>query len=147
MSASGRAAGRIEVVARRIKVVDGRFQYRMIATSLLIIVLGLLLFAGITALYYFVARAEGKAPNPQILLVILPPLLLNDLAIMIMVIVVGLYTSHRIAGPVYRIADDIDRALSGERGVRVSLRRQDALADFAEKVNQLIERFDDARAG
>ena len=140
MSVSGRAA-------RRIKVVDGRFQYRMIAISLTIIVLGLLLFAGVTALYYVLARAGGKAPNPEILLVILPPLLLNDLAIMIMVIVIGLFTSHRIAGPVYRIAVDIDRALSGERGVRVSLRRQDALADFAEKVNQLLERFDDARAG
>jgi methyl-accepting chemotaxis protein len=140
MSAMGRTA-------RRIKVVDGRFQYRMIAISLTVIVLGLLLFAGVTALYYALARAEGKAPNPEILLVILPPLLLNDLAIMIMVIVIGLYTSHRIAGPVYRIAVDIDRVLSGERGVRVSLRRQDALADFAEKVNQLIERFDDARAG
>jgi methyl-accepting chemotaxis protein len=139
MSESGRAA-------RRIKVVDGRFQYRMIAISLTIIVLGLLLFAGITALYYALAQAGGKGPNPEVLLVILPPLLLNDLAIMILVIVIGVYTSHRIAGPIYRIAMDIDRALAGERGVRVSLRRQDSLADFAEKVNQLIERFDDARA-
>ena len=135
-----------EKTARRIKVVDGRFQYRMIAISLTIIVLGLLLFAGITALYYVLARAEGKGPNPQVLLVILPPLLLNDLAIMILVIVIGVYTSHRIAGPVYRIASDIDRALSGERGVHVSLRRRDSLAEFAEKVNQLLERFDDARA-
>lgn len=134
------------MAARRIKVVDGRFQYRMIAISLTIIVLGLLLFAGITALYYVLARAGGKGPNPEILLVILPPLLLNDLAIMILVIVIGVYTSHRIAGPVYRIAMDIDRALSGERGVRISLRRQDSLAEFAEKVNQLLERFDNARS-
>jgi methyl-accepting chemotaxis protein len=139
MSVSGKAT-------RRIKVVDGRFQYRMIAISLTIIVLGLLLFAGITALYYVLARAGGKVPNPEILLVILPPLLLNDLAIMILVIVIGVYTTQRIAGPVYRIAMDIDRALSGERGVRISLRRQDSLAEFAEKVNQLIERFDDARS-
>ena len=145
MNAKGEGArGR---AARRIKVVDGRFQYRMIAVSLSSIVLGLLVFAGITALYYAFARAEGKGPNPEVLLVILPPLLLNDLAIMILVIVIGVYTTHRIAGPVYRIAVDIDRALSGERGVRVSLRRHDSLGDFAEKVNQLIERFDDARSG
>jgi methyl-accepting chemotaxis protein len=140
MSTSGK-------LARRIKVVDGRFQYRMIAVSLSMILLGLLLFAGVTALYYALSRAEGKAPDPQILLVILPPLLLNDLAIMVVAIVVGIFMSHRIAGPVYRIAEDIDRVLSGERGVRVRLRRKDALEDLADKVNQLLEHIDGERAG
>ena len=62
------------------------------------IVLGLLLFVGITALYYAFARAEGKAPEPRLLLVILPPLLLNDLAIMVLVIVIGVFMSHRMPG-------------------------------------------------
>ncbi len=132
---------------RRIKVVDGRFQYRMIAISLSMILLGLFLFLGLTALYYAIARAAGSAPDPRILLVILPPLLMNDLAIMVVVILIGLIMSHRIAGPIYRIAEDIDRVLSGEPGVRVSLRRKDALEDLAEKVNQLIEHVDGARAG
>jgi methyl-accepting chemotaxis protein len=133
--------------ARRVKVVDGKFQYRLIALSLSMVLLGLLLFAGLTALYYAFARLEGKPPDPNILLVILPPLLLNDLAIMLVVIVIGLITSHRIAGPVYRIAADIDRALAGERGVRVKLRNNDSLADLAEKVNQLLEHVDHTRKG
>jgi len=140
MSTSGK-------LSRRIKVVDGRFQYRMIAISLSMILFGLLLFAGLTVLYYALAQAAGRPPDPQILLVILPPLLLNDLAIMVVAIVIGLVMSHRIAGPVYRIAEDIDRVLSGERGVRVKLRRKDALEELAEKVNQLIEHVDDQRAG
>jgi methyl-accepting chemotaxis protein len=134
-------------IARKVKVVDGKFQYRMVAISLSVVLLGLLVFAGVTALFYGIASAAGKAPSPEILLLILPPLLLNDLAIMVVAIVVGIATSHRIAGPVYRIAADIDRALAGERGVRVSLRRKDALSDLAEKVNALIERIDGARAG
>jgi nitrogen fixation/metabolism regulation signal transduction histidine kinase len=101
----------------------------------------------VTALYYAIARVEGKAPDPRVLLVILPPLLLNDLAIMVVVIVLGIVMSHRIAGPVFRIAADIDRVLSGERGVRVSLRRRDAFEELAEKVNELFEHIDDARAG
>jgi methyl-accepting chemotaxis protein len=140
MSTSGK-------LARRIKVVDGRFQYRMIAVSLSMILLGLLLFAGLTVLYYAIARTAGTAPDPQFLLVILPPLLLNDLAIMVVAIVIGIFMSHRIAGPVYRIAEDIDRVLSGERGVRVRLRRRDALEELADKVNQLLEHIDDERAG
>jgi len=133
-------------IARKVKVVDGKFQYRMVAISLSVVLLGLLVFAGVTALFYGIASAAGKAPSPEILLLILPPLLLNDLAIMAVAIVVGIATSHRIAGPVYRIAADIDRALAGERGVRVSLRSKDALSDLAEKVNALIERVDGARA-
>ena len=62
---------------------------------------------------------RGRRRIPQVLLVILPPLLLNDLAIMVVAIVIGIVMSHRIAGPIYRIAEDIDRVLSGERGVRV----------------------------
>ena len=133
-------------IARKVKVVDGKFQYRMVAISLSVVLLGLLVFAGVTTLFYGIASAAGKAPSPEILLLILPPLLLNDLAIMAVAIVVGIATSHRIAGPVYRIAADIDRALAGERGVRVSLRSKDALSDLAEKVNALIERVDGARA-
>ncbi len=133
-------------IARKVKVVDGKFQYRVVAISLSVVLLGLLVFAGVTALFYGIAGAMGKAPSPEILLLILPPLLLNDLAIMVVAIVVGIVASHRIAGPVYRIASDIERALAGERGVRVSLRRKDALSDLAEKVNALIERIDGARA-
>lgn len=131
--------------ARRIKVIDGRFQYRTIAVSLTVILTGLLVFAAGTTLYYLLARSSGGSPRPELLLVILPPLLLNDLAIMIVAIVVGVFATHRIAGPVYRIEIDIDRVLSGERGVRVRVRRRDAFPDLAERVNQLIERIDDAR--
>jgi methyl-accepting chemotaxis protein len=132
---------------RRIKVVDGRFQYRMIALSLLMVLLGLLVFAGLSALYFGLARVEGHAVDPRLLMVILPPLLLNDLAIMVIVIVIGLVMSHRIAGPVYRIAADIDRVLAGGRDIRVSLRKNDALADLAEKVNELFEHIDGTRKG
>jgi methyl-accepting chemotaxis protein len=132
---------------RRIKVVDGRFQYRMIALSLLMVLLGLLVFAGLSALYFGLARVEGHAVDPRLLMVILPPLLLNDLAIMVIVIVIGLVMSHRIAGPVYRIAADIDRVLAGGRDVRVNLRKNDALADLAEKVNELFEHIDGTRKG
>ena len=137
---------RSETVARRVRVVDGRFQYRAIAVSLSVVLVGLLVFAGVTGLYHGIASAAGKAPSPRMLLVILPPLLLNDLAIMVVAIIVGIVTSHRIAGPVYRIAADIDRALGGERGVRVNLRPKDDLAELADRVNALLERFDDVQA-
>ncbi len=132
---------------RRIKVIDGRFQYGTIAFSLAIVLAGLLVFAAGTALYYLLAHAAGGAARAELLLVILPPLLLNDLAIMLLFIVVGILATHRIAGPVYRIEVDIERVLAGEKGVRVRTRKRDAFPDLAERVNELIERIDDSRKG
>jgi hypothetical protein len=138
----------VEKVKRRIKVVDGRLQYRMIAVSLSLVLAGLLVFAVLTGVYYLaVHRAADGGSRPELLLSILPPLLLNDLAIMALVIIVGIFTTHRIAGPIYRLESDIERTLSGERGVHVRLRKGDAFPDLAEKVNQLIERIDDTRKG
>jgi methyl-accepting chemotaxis protein len=135
-----------ERMARRTKVIDGRLQYRMIAIALMIIVAGVLLFAVVTLLYFLLARA-GRGLTPDLLLVILPPLLLNDLAIMVVAIVAGLFLTNRIAGPVYRIERDVARALSGEKGVRVRLRRHDAFYELAEKVNAALERMDNAPEG
>jgi methyl-accepting chemotaxis protein len=75
---------------------------------------------------------------------ILPLLLINNLAIMAFVIVVGIFASQRIAGPIYRMEMDMDRVLSGEKGVRVKLRKKDNFPALAAKVNELIERGEKA---
>jgi methyl-accepting chemotaxis protein len=133
--------------ARHRRVIDRKLQFRMIAVSLTIVVGGLLLFAAIAVLVTILAGGASAAPLPERLLVILPPLLINDIAIMVLIVVVGIFTSHRIAGPVHRMTEDISRTLSGERGVRVRLRRRDAFPELAEKVNVLLERIDETRKG
>jgi methyl-accepting chemotaxis protein len=94
-----------------------------------------------TPVRYTVTR---DVPGVSRLDLILPPLLINDLVIMVFVVVVGIVTSLRVAGPVFRVQNDIDRALSGESGVRVRVRRTDSFPELADKVNQLIERLEDA---
>lgn len=76
---------------------------------------------------------------------VLPAILVNNLVIMIIVSVIGIYYSHRIAGPVYRINEDIKRALQGESEVRVKLRTKDGLQELANMVNLLIEQLEDQR--
>jgi len=132
---------------RRIKVVDGRFQYRAIAVYLTVILCGLVVTAVIVAAIYLARRAAGGSPRPEALLEVLQPLLINDLVIMVIMIVVGIFTTHRVAGPVYHIESEIERVLAGEKGVRVHLRSHDSFPELAQKVNQLIERIDDSRKG
>ncbi len=83
-------------------------------------------------------------PGVNRLEIILPPLLINNIAIMAIVIIVGIFATHRIAGPIFRVERDIDRVLSGEKGVRVKTRKGDSFPYLAEKVNALIEKSEKA---
>lgn len=77
--------------------------------------------------------------------IVLPPLLINNLLIMLMIIIVGIFYSHRIAGPMYRIETDIKRVLDGEKGVTIHLRKKDKLKSLAELVNQLIKKVEKSK--
>jgi hypothetical protein len=74
--------------------------------------------------------------------IVVPPILLNNLIIMLIISILGIFYSHRIAGPVYRIDKDIEKALAGEKGIKIRLRKGDKLQELAEKVNKLIEAYD-----
>ena len=128
---------------RRIKVIDNVFQYRTIAVLLVIVVCGVAAFTLCALIISALAQARGYPHQGLRLLAVFPSILVNDLVIMLMLIVAGVFLTHRIAGPVFRIQSDIDRVLAGERNVRVRFRRHDAFPELAEKVNKLIERIDD----
>ncbi|MCX7038726.1 MAG: hypothetical protein NT005_06305 [Spirochaetes bacterium] len=136
---------------RRKKLINRRFQYRSIATWLTVVLAGFLVCAAGFALSYWItfARGDDLAGEAMVrrLEILLPGLLANDLLIMLIVIVTGIFTTHRVAGPIYRMESDIDRVLTGETHARVRLRRGDAFPELAEKVNELIERLDDSRKG
>ena len=127
---------------RRIKVIDNVFQYRIIAILLVIVVCGVAIFTAGVLLVSALARAQGYAQPGQGLLSIFPPILVNDIVIMLLLIIVGIFLTHRMAGPIFRVQADIDKVLSGEKNVRVKFRRHDAFPELAEKVNKLIERID-----
>ena len=72
---------------------------------------------------------------------ILPSLLLSG-AVVIMVIgfaaiVVTLFTSHKIAGPLYRIEKDIEELASGNLNVRFNLRGGDEIKALAARLDDL----------
>ena len=136
---------------RRKKLINRQFQLRSIAIWLTVVLAGFLMCAAGLALSYWISWAGGDAPATASVVrrfeILLPPLLANDLLIMLIAIVAGIFTTHRVAGPIYRMESDIDRVLSGETHARVRLRRGDAFPELAEKVNELIERLDDSRKG
>ncbi len=51
----------------------------------------------------------------------------------------GLHISHRFAGPIERIEEDLDEVLAGHWERRVRLRQKDDLTGVADRINALID--------
>ncbi|MCD6120515.1 MAG: hypothetical protein J7K04_01600 [Spirochaetales bacterium] len=81
-------------------------------------------------------------PGVNRLELIIPPLLINDIVIMVLISIFGIYYTNRIAGPAYRMEMDIARVLNGEKGVSVALRKHDHFYSLAEQVNKLIKELE-----
>jgi len=76
---------------------------------------------------------------------VLPPIILNNLILMVLIVIIGIFYSHRIAGPLLRIEQDINRAINGEKVV-IKLRKKDKLKPLSEQINKLIQELEKARA-
>ena len=72
---------------------------------------------------------------------ILPSVLLSSLIVMVLIgfaaIVVTLFTSHKIAGPLYRIEKDLDELASGNLNVKFMLRGGDEIKKLAANLDNV----------
>lgn len=66
-------------------------------------------------------------------------ILLSLLLVTPLVVVIGIYASHRIAGPIYRIEKFLNDMASGELSERLTLRRNDELVSLADGINRVGE--------
>jgi len=78
-------------------------------------------------------------PRTSRFALILPPLIVNNLLLAVVLGALAVRYSHRFAGPIYRISTDIRRALAGEDDVRIKLRKNDELRELASRINALLE--------
>ena len=76
---------------------------------------------------------------------ILPAVLLSSVIVIFLIgvasIGVTLFTSHRIAGPLYRMEKDVEEVASGNLKKRFSLRKTDELKALAESLDRMTHTF------
>lgn len=53
----------------------------------------------------------------------------------------GYYISHRIAGPIYRVSQDLNRMLESNEFKEIRLRKGDCFPELAQVFNQLIQKI------
>jgi signal transduction histidine kinase len=68
-------------------------------------------------------------------------LFLCSIGIICLITALGIVVTHRIAGPIYRIEQDLKRLLQGEKIEPIHIRRGDEFQEFVNIINQVIERY------
>ena len=66
-------------------------------------------------------------------------ILLSMLLVAPLIVVIGIYASHKIAGPIYRIEKFLGSMADGDLSRPLTLRRNDELMSLANGINKLIE--------
>jgi methyl-accepting chemotaxis protein len=138
----GKAAQKV----KRVKyLISARFQLKYIGLAFL--------FMFITAaicsytVYYtgtmiFVEKLSQVYPQGRLVALLASinrSILLNVLLIMPLIALIGLYLSHRIAGPIYRVERYLSEMAEGKLTSRISFRKGDEFTSLADKINGLTD--------
>jgi hypothetical protein len=137
---------------RRQYVVNPGFQTRYVLGLLLIPVFMLLITGALTyqynnLLFQMVSISAGPEPASQGPLKeiseynrnALIRILLLTILTAVLLFLVGIYSSHKVVGPVVRFKKTIQALAEGEIPPKIVLRKGDFGRDLAEAINQLIE--------
>ena len=111
------------------------------------LVLILVVIAG--GLFYVLANRELSAEYYKahstlryVMQNLLPWLLLVNLAGILVVLFLAIFYTHRIAGPAYRIQQDLGKIGQGILTTRVKTRRKDQLKGLESEVNRVAQEFE-----
>jgi methyl-accepting chemotaxis protein len=132
---------------RRIRIVKMEFQRDFILKFCAIIIFSALV---ISAIVYILSMSSATTvfENSRLEIkrtadFILPLLILSSLVAIIaagaVTIIVTLFISHRIAGPLYRMEKDIADVTNGNLGLNIRVREKDELQNLAKSLDQMVK--------
>lgn len=135
---------------RKILYIKKDFQFKFILKFCAVVIIGSIIS---TLILYYTSQdtITSTFNNSRLALrttsqVILPAVLYTNLFTLIMVGVastfVTLYISHKIAGPLYRLEEDLKMVSSGDLTKNFRLRDKDQLSDLAGSLNAFIKSLD-----
>ena len=131
---------------RKIYYIKKEFQRNFIIKFCLLVILGAVVSGTVI---YMVSRGTSTTvfENSRIRIrstadFILPAVLIGTAATAVLVgfatFFITLYTSHKIAGPLYRIEKDLQKAIEGDLRVKFNLREGDQLQPLASSIESLV---------
>ena len=125
--------------------VKKEFQFNFILKFCTILLVGVLISSGLLFLFSqdtltstfshsrLVIKSTAEAMLPAIIITNLISLAL----IVVTTIIVTLYISHKIAGPIFRLEKEIQRIGQGDLSTVITLRDKDQMVDVVQRVNEM----------
>ena len=129
----------------RKKYIVDVLQYRMLLTSLLYVLAVVLVFTGVLFVPLMMTLNMEAVSSPaardaaRYFLFLHTRVWPPTLALIVLLVVHNIVFSHRIAGPLYRIRNELRRIGDGNLFVQVKLRKNDYLDKEAASVNEMVE--------
>lgn len=143
---------------RRQILISKKFQHGFILDHIKIIIFCIIFIGGISVLYYYfryqfgdsifksylLTMSKGETIKIRTIFKIVTPIITILLVVLIaftaiIISVFGLYYSHRIAGPVYRLEKTIESICNKDFSLVIRLRTKDKFQEIAEYLNKLID--------
>ncbi|MBI3009169.1 MAG: HAMP domain-containing protein [Candidatus Omnitrophica bacterium] len=127
-------------------LVDKKFQFRFLGSVILLTILIMLLSATITyyILYSQMQRFLTTIPV-DILFSVASVICLTSLTVLLillpLVIVLGIFMSHKIIGPIMRMEKLLEEVGDGNFNINIKLRRGDELISLANAMNRMVDKL------
>ncbi len=132
---------------RKRYLVKKGLQFRYLGLILAAVVLPALLISGCFYYLIFSLMAEQLAIPESIAYNLMPVfhkinaiLIIGMPLIIVMLLILGLRISHKIAGPIYRLEKELDEIAKGNFAIRIKMRSRDELIGIAQKINRILDR-------
>lgn len=125
-------------VKRKITIIKERLQYRMITVLVILSILVSLLTFGFARYLLFKSPGASMAV-PQAAMIQVQALLVGLIGGVLFSMIVGVWMSHKIAGPLFRFEKTFRMLKEGDFSDRICLRKGDMLEETAEEINNALE--------
>lgn len=138
---------------RRVYFIEKKFQINFILKFCILVIIGSLLIGILiyllsqksTTVVFEHSRAVVKSTADFLLPFLIQTIIVVSIFIAISTIILTLFISHKIAGPLYRLKKALNAIGFGDLlgGLTFSFRRNDQLQDIAESVSEMVIRLRD----
>jgi len=132
---------------RKTYLIKKGFQSRLITVILLLVIIVANITGGVVyaivkidSFRMFLEQTFNLSSADDILL---PAVVLAEIVSFIIVGIISLFVSHRMAGPVYRFERVTEGISEGDLTIHIRLREKDEFKDLAEAFNEMIQKLTD----
>jgi methyl-accepting chemotaxis protein len=130
---------------RKIKLIDRSFQFRLMGKFVLINTVILVLFGALIYVFFSSEISANLASahvmyrnvSEMLLPIVLTLSVLNILFTAIVIVVVVLYSSHKIAGPVYRFNEALKAVTAGDLAPLTRIREKDQFQELSDSFGEM----------